>query len=197
MKSSTLIKAFAGAFLAVAAMPMLAQANSLDVSAGGGMASYFSGGNHMKKGVFDATALYNFTSQVAVGFEYSYSPVAALNSNYSGVSVNAKEHFDHYGAALRTSFLPSSHVQPYVSVLGGAVVDKTTATGTGFGTTVTQSQSTKGGYLGFGGGASLFLSGNLGVRPEVRYERIRISGGNMNEVDVTGSVFYRFGGHRR
>lgn len=196
MKSNALIKTLAGTVLAVITLPALAQANSLDVSAGGGLAAFSSGGSHTHKGVFDATALYNFSSQIGVGFNYSYSPVAAANSSVNGVSVNAHEHFDHYGAVVRVGFLPPSRVQPYVSILGGAVVDKATATGTGFGTTITQSESTKGGYVGFGGGASLFFSGNLGIRPEVRYERIRISGADMNELDVTGSLFYRFGGHR-
>ena len=61
-------------------------------------------------------------------------------------------------------------------------------------------QYSDGYYVNFGGGASCYVGKNWGIRPEVRYERQHTVYGPANEtltanvVDLSGSIFYQFGG---
>jgi hypothetical protein len=90
---------------------------------------------------------------------------------------------------MRYSF-GAAKVAPYFLVGGGGSRG-------GFGTSGL-SVSVTGGYIGVGGGASIFLGKNWGIRPEFRYNDVFFSGGgttsNAGMYQATGGVFFQFGG---
>ena len=182
------------AFLAAlfACSPLVAQTNTFDIAAGGGIADFFGGGgSNAAKGLLEASALYQFAPHIGVGAEYTYSPVATINQNFTGYTITGSAHLDHIGAVVRVPFGSALHVEPYAAFHLGALHESASVQVTNI---VTESSATyAGGYGGGGLGASLFLTRHLGVRPEVRYEYLRINGSHENEIDATASVFYRFG----
>lgn len=193
MNRSTLSKALAASLFALASLPALAQTNTFDISAGGGAADYFGSGSNSTHGMFEASAVYQFAPHGGLGFEYTYSPVATVDQNFAGFSVSGSAHLDHYGAVVRVPFGSRSHVEPYIAGRGGALHETASVTVTNI---VTSSAAAyTGAYAGAGLGASLFLTHHLGVRPELRYEYLRVNGSHEQEMDFTASLFYRFG-HR-
>lgn len=196
---STLLKALVAPLFVLGTMSAFAQANTVEVAAGGGLASYHNDGS-ANKGKFDASVSYNVVSNFSVGFEYGFSPIASLNENISGAQVSASEHLNSYGAVARIGLFKAAHVEPYAVIAGGGAKLSASATANGGGGNFTASASDNGGYFGLGGGVSAYLTPHIGVRPEVRYQYVHIDGDHLNEIDITGSIFYTFGGaghHKR
>ncbi|MGD0295426.1 MAG: outer membrane beta-barrel protein [Terracidiphilus sp.] len=129
---------------------------------------------------------YNVTPYVTVLGEYKFDPLVSPTGN------TFKWHSQLAGAAARINFTPSKKIVPYAIV--GAGYDRLTATTTGI------DEYTGGYYVNFGGGASVYCGKHWGIRPELRYERQHTTYGPINEiitanvVDLSGSVFYQFGG---
>jgi len=105
----------------------------------------------------------------------------------------------------RFSLRKDKHVIPYLVVGGGEAMLSANATLTVYGPgagTYTSSATKNGGYAGGGGGLGLYLYHGLGIRPEVRYERLQFNssdysdGNGANEVRGIVALFYQFGGRR-
>jgi len=208
MKSSLFMKSvIALAFLVAAPIALLAQGpkrGSVDVAVGGGYAYLNTSDPGTDDGtkhheMLDTSVSYNVLKLVSIGFEYTFTPLD--NENIDGVSFTERLH--NYGAVARFGFLPNRLVVPYVVVAGGGLSLKDEAS------QGNQSASVKasGGYFGAGGGANVYLGHGFGVRPEVRYQRQQLSdttfegftvkGSGKNEIFLTGSLFYQFGGRGR
>jgi hypothetical protein len=123
----------------------------------------------------------NLSSNVAVVGEYTYQPMAPLE----GVAF----HTQLFGGAVRLSF-GGNRVVPYAMVDGGGA----RLTGSESGVAV----SANGGYFGGGGGANIYLGKNWGIRPEFRYNYMRLSISNVsqsvNVAQFTTGFFFQFGG---
>ena len=199
VKSSILKRSVAASVFLLASTAAVAQANSLEVAAGGGLASFHSEGTTTNKGKFDASASYNVLSGFSIGFEYGYSPIQNLSASANGYTVSGTDHLNSYGAVIRAGLLPHFRIDPYVVFAGGGVKETASATASGYGVSVTESASQSGGYAGIGGGVNAYITPHFGVRPEVRYQYVHIDGDHVNEVDITGTIFYTFGGghHKR
>ena len=133
---------------------------------------------------YGGSAGYNLSEHTAVLGEFQYIP----EGSYSGVSANNQL----YGGLMRYSF-GNGKVAPYVLVGGGG--SRATFATSGV------SLSVSGGYVGFGGGASIFLGKNWGVRPEFRYNDVFYTGGGTTSsarmYQITGGVFFQFGGEQK
>jgi hypothetical protein len=129
---------------------------------------------------------YNVTPSITVLGEYKFDPLVAPSGGAW------KWHSQQAGSAVRFNFTPSKKIVPYAIV--GMGYDRLTATTSGI------YQYSDGYYVNFGGGASCYVGKNWGIRPEVRYERQHTVYGPANEtltanvVDLSGSIFYQFGG---
>jgi len=163
---------------------------------------------------FGFGAAYNLSKPVTVGFDYAYQPLgtgdAGVGNGVDDYALSAKEHLQLFGGMARFSLLKNRHAVPYVVLAGGGVTLSANVTVTGYGPGAisgSSSGSQSGGYAGGGGGVSVFLTHHLGLRPEVRYERLQFHstdidgyyahGNGTNEVEGTLAVFYQFGGYRR
>jgi hypothetical protein len=180
-------------FLLAASSPALAQGIASGSGEVGGTIGYahvdgVTSNNHF---AFGGSGIYNLNQVVAVGFEYSYTPLGSEAIE----GIKASEHLQTYGGVARFSFSGSS-VAPYALVGFGGVDGKAVATYEGM--TVSDGQS--GYYFALGGGASIFFGPRWGIRPEFRYERQQFVANTQFEAfgqnDVQGlvSVFYQFGG---
>jgi hypothetical protein len=147
---------------------------------------HFSSLNGFAWGGAGETAL---TQYVAIGAEFNDYRVS---QNMSGV--NGALHLIDYGALGRFNLVPNSKVVPYgLCALGGSHASVSASSGG-----ITASASAGNGYyLGFGGGASIYLSPNWGVRAELRDNWNHISGSGINAFAMTGGIFYQFGGHKK
>jgi len=137
---------------------------------------------------FGASGGYNLTSQVTVLGEYKYDPL-----NFSGGSITY--HNQLFGGAARYNILSSKKIVPF-AVFGAGSFRMTASEGS-------LTESNNGYYVNFGGGASIYLANNWGVRPEFRWERQHVNLTSMEVIghvsNVSGSIFYQFGGrgHRK
>jgi hypothetical protein len=133
---------------------------------------------------------YNPSQYLEAGGELSYfnDPQAPVGP------VNANIHIINYGGFARFNLAPNSRIVPYgVFGFGGS---HTTLTLTLNNASASNSQN--GYYTGFGGGASIYLTPNCGVRAEFRdnYNHFSAIGGvSTNAFAMTGGLFYQFGGH--
>jgi hypothetical protein len=131
---------------------------------------------------FGGSGGYNITPYITILGEYKYDSL--------GTSYGANIHAQNYGGAARFNLRPSGKVVPY-GVVGGGGFKFTEGQGS-------LSITADGTYVNFGGGASIYLSKNWGVRPELRYERQQFSYNSIdisaNAVTASGSFFYQFGG---
>jgi hypothetical protein len=135
---------------------------------------------------FGASGGYNVIPAITVLGEYKYDPLGSYNLGVGPSGVHAQL----YGGAVRFNFRPSSKIVPYSVVGGGGYRFTVSSSGSGI--------SINGSYVNFGGGASVYLGKNWGVRPEVRYERQQFSSEGLNidanVVVAYGSIFYQWGG---
>ncbi len=130
---------------------------------------------------YGGSAGYNLSQNIAVLGEFQYIP----EGSYDNISANTQL----YGGLMRYSF-GRGKVAPYVLVGGGGSRGSLGTSGL--------SVSVNGGYVGLGGGASIFLGKNWGIRPEVRYNDVFFSAAgttaNARMYQATGGVFFQFGG---
>jgi len=133
---------------------------------------------------FGGSGGYNVTPYITALGEYKYDPL-----NYPA-SYAYTYYTQLYGGAARFNLTPSKKIVPYAIVGVG-----------GYRITVSGNDMVKsynGYYVNFGGGVSVYCGKHWGVRPEVRYERQHVTAGlqtvTANVADVSGSIFYQFGG---
>ncbi len=137
---------------------------------------------------------YNISPWLTVLGEYQFLPMGSVTDTSSGTAITAHASYDLYGGAARFNFSGSKRFVPYGLVaMGGARLK-----GTGAAEGVSISAAINGYYVGFGGGTSVYLGRNWGVRPEVRYERqvfsVAGTASSQNAVLTSCGVFFRFGG---
>jgi len=124
---------------------------------------------------------FNLSENMAVLGEFQYIP----EGSYDKVSANTQL----YGGLFRYSF-GKARVAPYVLVGGGGSRGSLGTSGL--------SVSVNGGYVGFGGGASIYLGKNWGIRPEFRYNDVFFTAAGTTAsarmYQATGGVFFQFGG---
>ena len=141
---------------------------------------------------FGGSGSYNFTPNVSVGFDYRYTP---LGSETIG-GITSSGHLQTYGAVARFSPSRPSRAVPYV-LAGVGHVGETAGVALG---QIKQSAGQGGFYIALGGGASLYVAPNWGIRPEFRYERQQFGSTpvftsfGQNDWMATASIFYQFGG---
>ena len=136
------------------------------------------------------------TNWASLGFEYSYQRLGSETA----FGINDSGHLQSYGGVFHAYLRKSSCVAPYVLVAAGGL-SETAVASTG-GMKITSGQN--GYYIGFGGGTSIYVEPNWGIRPEFRYERQQFSATTIagspsaaygqNYILGTVSVFYQFGG---
>ena len=152
------------------------QTNNLTGSADNATSNHF----------FSGSGGYNVTPYITALVEYKFDPLIAPPGSPFTV------HAQLSGSAARFNFTPSKKVVPYAIV--GVGYNRLNASIPGL------IQIADGYYVNFGGGVSYYLGKHWGIRPEVRYERQHATYGPVNEiltsnvVDVSGSIFYQFGG---
>lgn len=133
---------------------------------------------------YGGSAGYNLSENISVLGEFQFIP----EGSYSSVSVNTQL----YGGLMRYSF-GAGKVVPYFLVGGGGTRGSLGTSGL--------TESVGGGYLAVGGGASIFLGKNFGVRPEFRYNDVFFSAGGETASSklwqATGGVFFQFGGQSK
>jgi hypothetical protein len=142
-------------------------------------------GNPTSNHFFSGSGGYNVARHITALGEYKFDPlVAPPLSTFTW-------HSQLFGGAARYNFTPSHKIVPYAIVGIGSY--RLTASMPGI------IQNANGIYVNFGGGASYYLGKHWGIRPEFRYERQNTKYGgeeilNSNAVDLSGSIFYQFGG---
>jgi hypothetical protein len=145
------------------------------------------GNKHVEYGFSGA---YNPTPSLAVVGEFNDLPQGSVSSG--GVTANG--YYRLYGAAVRASFAAAERVVPFVIAGGGGSSAGASASYQG----VHASASVGGAYVSIGGGASVYINQNWGVRPEFRWDEqfFSSSGSSSTQSDVRGlfSVFFQFGG---
>ena len=128
---------------------------------------------------------------MAVVGEYAYLPMGSVSVD----GASASGSYEQFGGAARFSLDNSTKFVPYVlGAFGYARVSaEVSIAGEGSGT-----GSLNGDYVGFGGGASVYLSRSLGIQQEFRYERqeflLKRQPAGQNVALGTVSVFYQWGG---
>lgn len=136
---------------------------------------------------------YNVNEHIEAGGEFNF-----FNDPQPEFSpATASIHILNYGGLARFNLAPQSKIVPYgVFAFGGSHATASASLGGQSG-----SVSENGFYVGFGGGASIYLGSNWGVRAELRdnYNHFSAPGGggtdSTNVFAMTGGVFYQFGGH--
>lgn len=164
-------------------------AHSGDVAGSVGYINSTGFGGHLSYG---GSGGINFSERVALVGEYQYLSLGALTPNV-GVSNSTTNQLG--GVAVRINFLTGKRLSPYA--LAGFGFEHLGLKETGSSTSIDN-----GYYDTFGGGASIFLGKNWGVRPEVRYDyELGITNATgttvyayQNVYQFSGSVFYQFGG---
>ena len=133
---------------------------------------------------FSGSGGYNVTSHITVLGEYKFDPLVLPPGDAF------TWHSQLFGVAARYNLTPSHKIVPYAIV--GVGYYFLTASMSGI------IQNANGYYVNFGGGASYYLGKHLGIRPEFRYERQHAwyygESLTSNVADLSGSIFYQFGG---
>lgn len=133
---------------------------------------------------------YNINQHIEAGGEFNF-----FNDPQPSVGgANVGMHILNYGGLARFNLMPESKIVPYgVFGLGGSHATAKASLGS-----ASASVSENGYYLGFGGGASIYLGSNWGVRAELRdnWNHFSYQGSNnsTNAFAMTGGLFYQFGG---
>lgn len=137
------------------------------------------GNNHIN---FGGSAGVNLSPRVTLLGECAYMPMGSLE----GVGFNTQL----FGVATRFNLGGSRHAVPYVLV--GFGFDRLNGSESGV------SVGANGSYAAVGGGASLYLNKNWGIRPEFRWERQEVTfAGLISDTNVvlgSTSVFFQWGG---
>jgi hypothetical protein len=197
MTIKNILMAVTTMFLFAASAHAVAQTDTGELSVGGGFTSYNDDGQSTNNGHVDASASVNPFPNFAIGFEYSYSPIASVNVSGDGVSASGSVSLQTYGGVIRYGLLHEARLRPYMLIAGGGAHVRATATASGDGETYSATNTVSGGYFGLGGGVNARIGNGFGVRPEVRYERVSIAGSVLNEIVFTGSLYYTFGDHHK
>jgi hypothetical protein len=133
----------------------------------------------------------NLTKHLAILGEFNYLPLATAATGYTG-SVDAQL----YGGAVRYSLISANKIVPYVIAGGGGTRLAVSDSYEG----VTATVSKTGSNFGAGGGVSIYVGRNWGIRPEFRYIRQNQNWDNvnynLNTYSGTVAVFYQFGGKK-
>lgn len=134
---------------------------------------------------------YNLNQYIEVGGEFNFFQDPQPEFSPASASI----HILNYGGLARFNLAPQSKIVPYgVFAFGGSHATASASLGGQSG-----SESENGFYVGFGGGASIYLSPNWGVRAELRdnYNHFSFQGStdSTNILAMTGGIFYQFGGH--
>lgn len=168
------------------------------VNAGSGEVSANIGFNNLtgidnnKHVEFGFGAGYNFNKAFALLGEYNYLPQGSITVS----GVNGGAHYLLYGAAARFSAPTSGRFVPFVVFGGGGAQAAVKASSSG----VSVTASMNGTYVTLGGGASVYLNPNLGMRGEYRWDdqRYSQSGVTTTQSDSRGliSLFYQWGGKK-
>jgi hypothetical protein len=164
-------------------------AHSGDVAGSVGYINSSGFGGHLSYG---GSGGINLSERVALVGEYQYLSLGSVTPNV-GISNSSTNQLG--GVAVRVNFLTGKRIAPYV--LGGFGFEHLGLKVTGSSTSIDN-----GYYDTFGGGASVFLGKNWGVRPEARYDyELGVSNAlgttvyaYQNVYQFSGSVFYQFGG---
>jgi len=129
---------------------------------------------------------YNVDQWIGAFFEYNYLSILSQE----GVTA----HSNTYGGAARFYLLPKSKIVPYGVFGGGGAQTTISESGEG-------SESFNGSYFGGGGGVAYYVTRNLGVAGDVRFNRYAFTADSTNVtphvVTVDGGVFYQFGGTKK
>jgi len=173
------------------------------VAPGSGDASYGFGYDHVGTGPNDEFASksgnslttggnggYNINRYIEAGGEFSFfnDPQPSVN----GISYAL--HIENYGGLVRFNLAPESKVVPYgVFAIGGSHATALARQGS-----ASASISENGYYFGGGGGASIYLGPNWGVRAEFRdnwdHFTYQSSPNSTSALAMTGGLFFQFGG---
>ena len=168
------------------------RAGDLSVSAFSNNQDGIDGKKHVGIG---AAYTYNLSRSVSVAAEYSYQGMGSVSASIGGYSVSGSERYQKFGGAARWNLGNAHHIVPYFVVGAGYLHGSARASVSGYGSA---SASGNGDYAGGGGGINLFLTRNMGIRPEFRYERGEFYSNGQSagtNVPVYGaSVFFQFGG---
>jgi hypothetical protein len=148
---------------------------------------------------FGGSYSYNSAARSTIVVEYSYLPMGSLKASGSGVSISTSGNYQLFGVAERLNIGNSKHVVPYVLI--GLGYDRCSASAsvsaTGLGS-ASAGAAIGGYYVGFGGGASIYLGNDWGIRPEVRADVQEFSDSGtyveQNAVRESVSFFYQWGG---
>jgi len=178
---------FSAIFLLIVSAPartqVLARSGEVAGTVGYDHTVYSPSGGPTSTHFFGASGGYNLTPQVTVLGEYKYDP---LNFSEGGITY----HDQLFGGAARYNFLSSERIVPF-AVAGVGSFRMTASEGS-------LSVSNNGYYFNFGGGASIYLARNWGVRPEYRWERQHDDLTGMVAIghvsNLSASIFYQFGG---
>ena len=136
----------------------------------------------------------NLAKRVTLVGEYSYLSLSYLTPN---VGVTNSTTNELGGVAVRINFLSDQRIVPYV-VIGAGIEHVNFTIGSA-------SAATDNGYYdAYGGGASIYLTKNIGVRPEFRYDyELGITDvfgqpvySYQNVYQFSGSLFFQFGGRK-
>jgi len=176
------------------------------VAPGSGDTSFSAGYDHVGTGPNNEFAIksgnsfttggnggYNINQCIEAGGEFNF-----FNDPQPSVSgVNFGLRILNYGGLVRFNLAPQSKVVPYgVFGIGGAHATARASQGS-----ASASISENGYYLGGGGGASIYLGPNWGVRAEFRdnsnHFTYQGSKNSTNVITMTGGLFYQFGGAAR
>jgi hypothetical protein len=120
---------------------------------------------------------------LAIIGEYNYLSMP----QYEGVNF----HILNYGGGVRANLISRGRIIPFVVGTGG---------GARFtGSEGSQSVSADGDYGGGGGGVSVYVGRNWGIRPEIRYNHYSFTyqgeSATTNGVTTTVAIFFQLGGN--
>jgi hypothetical protein len=197
----------------VSVLPIIAKAqgvvaHSIELSGNGGITNeYGINGNH-GHATYGAAGAYNLTRHVAVVGEYSHVDLGSESELVApGQEVTGSEDVQLYGGAVRYALINTRFFVPYVLVGGGGDNLHESVSAPLFPGDPRLGASESGGYVSLAGGASLYAGHGFGIRPEFRYNRqqygstsidgLSTQGSGENDLRVTVSLFYQFGGRPR
>ena len=173
--------------------PLRAQiaAHSVDVA---GTYSYVNSTGFSGHQGYGGSAGINLAKRVTLVGEYSYLSLSSLTANVGASNSTTNE---LGGAAVRINFLSDQRIVPYV-VIGAGIEHVNAKVGS------SSVYSDNGYYEAYGGGASIYLTKNIGVRPEFRYDYelgyTYVFGepiyAYQNVYQFSGSLFFQFGGKK-